>query len=190
MDVLLATGNPSKVEEYRYLLKGTPLNLRTLQEFSVPDVEEPFETFAENAQLKAENAMRHTGLPTLADDSGFCIAGLQGKPGVKSARFAQKQGGFHKAFRRLEESLGEEPSSAYFVCALAFSQPRQESVVFVGQIDGEVVFPPRGSQGLGYDPIFLPQGHQRTFGEMSMPEKHHNSHRQKAVQQFLEFFCK
>jgi XTP/dITP diphosphohydrolase len=135
-------------------------------------------TFQANAILKARAAASAAALPALADDSGLAVDALGGEPGVFSARWAGVDRDFAAAMRRLEERLqaagavGPEQRRAHFACVLALAFPDGKTLPFAGRVDGTVVWPPRGDRGFGYDPVFLPDGHARTFGEMSAEEKH------------------
>ncbi len=153
-------------------------------------------TFRDNAALKAEAAARASGEPALADDSGLCVDALDGAPGVQSARWAGDPRDFRAAMARIERELraghAPQPWQAHFVSVLALASPDGPTEIFEGRVDGDLVFPPRGTAGFGYDPIFRPDGHARTFGEMSAVEKHGIpadgslalSHRARAFQKF------
>ena len=198
--IVIATHNAGKLVEMRDLL--TPYGIRTLSaaELGLPEPEETGETFAANALLKARAAAQLSHRPAFADDSGLCIEALNGEPGIHSARYAQDAGGFDRAMQKLEEALTagqvEPPFKAHFGCALALAFPDDEAKIFEGQVFGELIFPPRGHLGFGYDPIFRPEGHERTFGEMTREEKHSIpangapglSHRARAFQLFAKTF--
>jgi XTP/dITP diphosphohydrolase len=146
-------------------------------ELSLPEPEETGESFAANALIKARAAAEGAGLPAVADDSGICVAALDGAPGIYSARWAGGGGAdFAPAMARIEAELrakaAQKPWRAWFVSALAIAWPDGHVETFEGRVDGDLVFPPRGRQGFGYDPCFLPDGYDRTFGEMSAEEKH------------------
>jgi XTP/dITP diphosphohydrolase len=138
-------------------------------------------TFRANAELKALAAAEGAGLPALADDSGLVVSVLGGAPGIRSARWAGPERDFNTALARVEEELGDsEDRSAYFLCALTLAWPDGHRETFEGRVDGTLVWPPRGSRGFGYDPIFLPEGETLTFGEMAPARKHAMSHRARA----------
>ncbi|MBL4618785.1 MAG: RdgB/HAM1 family non-canonical purine NTP pyrophosphatase, partial [Marinicaulis sp.] len=144
------------------------------------DPEETGLTFAENAILKAEAAATASNLPALADDSGLAVTALSGAPGIYSARWAGEPRDFTYAMEKVEKALkesGTEDYSARFICALCLAWPDGHKQVFEGEVCGRLVFPPRGNNGFGYDPIFMADGYDITFGEMDPDEKHSISHR-------------
>jgi XTP/dITP diphosphohydrolase len=170
-----ATHNKGKLRELRELLSPSGVGLVSAGELGLPEPEETGDTFVANALIKARAAAERSGLPALADDSGICVAGLDGAPGVYSARWADGAD-FAAAMARIEAALlakGEGPPwRAWFISALAIAWPDGHVETFEGRVDGDLVFPPRGAQGFGYDPCFRPDGHERTFGEMTAEEKH------------------
>jgi XTP/dITP diphosphohydrolase len=174
--LVVATHNPGKLWELRQLLEPHGVDAVSAGDLGVPEPEETETTFGGNALLKARAAAAATGLPSFADDSGLCVAALGGAPGVYSARWGGEMRDFAAAIRRVERELGERgaapPFAAHFVCALAVAWPDGHVEQFEGRVDGVLVFPPRGEKGFGYDPIFLPDGLERTFGEMMSAEKH------------------
>lgn len=194
--LVVATHNSGKLREMRELLAPYGLEAVSAGDLGLPEPEETGTTFTENATLKAEAAAAATGLPAFADDSGLCVAALEGAPGIFSARWAREAGSFDAGMGRIGAALMErgasEPWRAWFVSALALARPGCETIVVEGRVDGDLVFPPRGTLGFGYDPIFRPDGHARTFGEMSAEEKHGIpadgsralSHRARAFQDF------
>jgi XTP/dITP diphosphohydrolase len=147
--------------------------------------EETEDSFVGNAALKARAAATASGLPALADDSGLVVPALDGAPGIYSARWAGEDRDFAVAMRRVEAELGPRNPSAFFVCALALAWPDGQVESVEGRIEGSLVFPPRGTRGFGYDPIFLPAGRTLTFGEMDPNEKHAISHRADAFRQLV-----
>jgi XTP/dITP diphosphohydrolase len=186
--LVVASHNPGKVKEIRALI--APFGITTLgaAELSLAEPEETGTSFAENAALKAEAAMRASGLPALSDDSGLCVAALEGAPGIHSARWAGPAKDFRVAMRRVEEELkkkGTPDARAFFVCALALAAPGAETEIFEGRVFGALSFPPRGDKGFGYDPIFVPEGSRLTFGEMDPKAKHAISHRARAFAKFV-----
>ena len=188
MSLVVASHNPGKVREIRDLV--APHGLKTLgaAELGLPEPDETGTTFAENAILKAEAAARASGLPALSDDSGLVIDALGGAPGIYSARWAGPDKDFRIAFARIEEELKKSDSPdrrAHFVCALALAAPGEKTEVFEGRVFGSLTFPPRGDKGFGYDPIFLPEAHRFTFGEMNPDAKHAISHRARAFAKFV-----
>jgi XTP/dITP diphosphohydrolase len=181
---VLATRNAHKVEEVRRILAPYDVQLVSLSEFpDVPDVAETGATFADNALLKAEAVAKATGLLALADDSGLAVAALNGMPGVLSARWAGRHGDDVANLQLVLDQTADVPDErrgAAFVCAAAGVSPSGERLVVEGRVEGVLSRSPRGSNGFGYDPIFVPVGEQRTTAEMSAEEKDAISHRGKA----------
>ena len=194
--LVIATHNAGKLREMRALLAPYGVDAISAADLGLSEPEETGATFAANAIIKAEAAARATGLHAFADDSGLCVDALDGAPGIFSARWAKDHGGFPGAMAALRAALERqaagEPYRAHFTSALALSRPGEVAISVEGRIDGRLVFPPRGSLGFGYDPIFLPEGHDRTFGEKAPDEKHGLpadgsralSHRARAFQDF------
>lgn len=194
--LVIATHNAGKLREMRELLAPYGIEAVSAAELALAEPEETGATFAANAAIKAEAAFRATGLPAFADDSGLCVEALDGEPGIHSARFAQDAGGFAEAMealhRRLQDRRAPPPHRAHFVSALALARPSEPVLGVEDRVDGTLVFPPRGALGFGYDAIFQPDGHIRTFGEMAADEKHGVpadgsralSHRARAFQRF------
>ena len=181
--LVVASHNPGKVREIAALLE--PFQIETVSAAAL-ELEEPEETgatFAENAALKALAAARASGLMALADDSGLCVDALDGAPGLFSARWAGAEKDFSKAMGLIEEKLikagatAPEQRRAHFICALCLAWPDGHTELFEGTVDGTMVWPPRGTHGFGYDPVFQPRGHTITFGEMDPARKHAMSHR-------------
>jgi len=176
--VVIATHNPGKLKEIADLLAPYGVEAVSAGELQLAEPNETGVTFLENARIKAKAAARAAGLPALADDSGLAVAVLGGAPGIHSARWAGKDKDFARAMRLVEEKLyianakTQEERRAAFVAALCLAWPDGHEECFEGRVDGTLVWPPRGSQGFGYDPMFLPEGFDRTFGEMSAEEKH------------------
>ncbi|MEW5424538.1 RdgB/HAM1 family non-canonical purine NTP pyrophosphatase [Amorphus sp. 3PC139-8] len=177
-ELVVASHNAGKVREIRELLASFPISILSAGDLGLPEPEETGTTFAQNAQLKACAAAQASGKPALADDSGLSVNALDGAPGIYSARWAGPDKDFARAMRNVEEELRAkgatkpEARGAKFVCVLALAWPDDHVEIFPGEIAGTVIWPPRGTQGFGYDPIFLPEGFDRTFGEMSAEEKH------------------
>jgi XTP/dITP diphosphohydrolase len=176
--VVVATHNPGKLREMRELLAPYGIDAVSAGELGLAEPEETGTTFAENARIKAETAARATGLPAFADDSGLTVEALDGEPGIHSARLAGPDKDFARAMRTIEERLSlagamsPDKRKAAFVSALSLVWPDGHEESFEARVDGTLVWPPRGTAGFGYDPMFLPDGHARTFGEMSAEEKH------------------
>jgi len=180
--LVAATHNPGKAKEIDALLGGR-FEVAAAGSLGLPEPDETETTFAGNALLKARCAADAARLPALADDSGLSVRGLQGAPGVFSARWAGPDKDFGLAMRKVEERLDEVASDdrfAWFTCALALAWPDGPAVVVEGVVEGELVFPGRGDRGFGYDPIFVPAGGALTFGEMDPAEKDALSHRARA----------
>jgi XTP/dITP diphosphohydrolase len=194
--LVIATHNAGKLREFDELLR--PFNIAPLgaSALGLVEPEETGSTFDDNALLKARAAAQASGLVALSDDSGLCVEALDGAPGIYSARWAGATKDFGAAMARVESELkalaAARPWRASFVSVLALAWPDGADETFEGRVDGVLVFPPRGTAGFGYDPIFLPDGHDRTFGEMSSEEKHGIptdgslalSHRARAFQKF------
>lgn len=176
--LVVATHNDGKLRELRELLRPFGLDLTSAGELGLPEPEETGTTFAENARIKAQAAAEASGLPALADDSGLAVLALWGAPGIFSARWAGPGKDFAAAMQRIEDELhargAVEPPQrrAAFVAALCLARPGGELEEVEGFALGTLVWPPRGTKGFGYDPVFLPEGHDRTFGEMDSDEKH------------------
>ena len=179
----LATHNEGKLVEIAALVAPWGIAAEGAAALGVPEPEETGATFEENAVLKALAVARATGLPALADDSGLVVPALGGAPGIYSARWAGAARDFGTAMRRVEAELGTSGRAASFVAALALAWPDGHVEVFRGEVRGHLVFPPRGGRGFGYDPIFVPEGHAETFGEMDPDAKHRISHRARAFEQ-------
>ncbi len=182
MRLVAATHNPGKAREIEALLDGN-YRIVTAGSLNLPEPDETESTFAGNAMLKARHAAEASGEVALADDSGLSVAALDGAPGIFSARWAGPGKDFALAMKKVEERLEEVGATdrrAWFTSALAVAWPDGPCVVVEGRIDGDLVFPPRGDRGFGYDPIFRPEGSELTFGEMDPAEKDALSHRARA----------
>ena len=189
--LVIASHNAGKVTEIRALLGPFGVDPVSAGELDLPEPEETGTTFAENALLKAHAAAQGSGLPALADDSGLCVTGLGGAPGVYTADWAEMQsfeGGpgrdWYMAMGKVEGKLAEigpnVDRSAYFICTLALAWPDGHSEVFEGRVNGNLAWPPRGTMGFGYDPVFVPTDRTRSFAELDPAEKHAISHRAEA----------
>jgi XTP/dITP diphosphohydrolase len=187
--LVVASHNEGKVREIRDLLTPFGLELNSARELFLSEPEETGETFRANAELKALAAAKASGHPALADDSGLCVEALNGQPGIYSARWAGPQKDFDFAMEKIRLGLVEEgtlDTRAYFICGLALAWPDGHVEYFEGRVDGELVWPPRGDKGFGYDPMFVPNGHEETFGEMDSEKKHAMSHRADAFRQLVD----
>ena len=177
----IATHNAGKLVEIAELLRPYRIETVGAGALGLPEPEETGTTFEANARLKAEAAARASSLPALADDSGLAVAALGGAPGIYSARWAGPKKDFVAAMQRVERELANKPDRrAAFVAALALAWPDGHVEIFRGEVHGTLVFPPRGTHGFGYDPIFVPEGGHETFGEMTPAAKHAISHRARA----------
>jgi XTP/dITP diphosphohydrolase len=198
-ELVIATHNPGKLAELRELLAPFGIKAASAGELGLAEPEETGTTFRENARIKAAAAAAAAQRPAFADDSGLVVDALDGAPGIHSARWAGELKDFAAAMRRIEDELAArgavlpQDRKAHFVSALCVAWPDQHVEEFEGRIDGTLVWPPRGTAGFGYDPIFLPDGHARTFGEMTSDEKHGLpplgtglSHRARAFRQLAE----
>jgi XTP/dITP diphosphohydrolase len=173
--LVIATHNPGKLRELRDLVAAYGVEAVSAGELGLAEPDETGTSFRENARIKAVAATQASGLPAFADDSGLAIDALGGAPGIYSARWAGPDKDFDAAMQKIETMLREKNAAdrrAYFVSALCVAWPDGHLEEFEGRVDGTLVWPPRGTAGFGYDPIFLPHGHERTFGEMSADEKH------------------
>jgi XTP/dITP diphosphohydrolase len=176
--LVIATHNPGKLAEMRELLAPYGIDAISAGELGLPEPEETGTTFHDNARIKAEAAAKATGLPAFADDSGLAVDALNGDPGIYSARWAGPKKDFHFAMQTIDQKLREigantpEQRTGSFVSALCVAWPDGHLEDFEARVDGTLVWPPRGDKGFGYDPMFLPNGHNRTFGEMPSEEKH------------------
>jgi XTP/dITP diphosphohydrolase len=184
--LVVATHNPGKLREIAELIAPHDITAVSAGELGLPVPEEPAPDFTGNARIKALAAAQGAGLPALADDSGFCVAALRGAPGVHSARWAGPGRDFAGAMARVHREVGAaEDRRAWFVCTLCLAWPDRVSASYYGRVEGTLAWPPRGSRGFGYDPMFVPQGARETFGEMEPAAKHALSHRARAFAQFV-----
>ena len=196
--LVIATHNAGKLREMRRLLAPYGIEAVAAGDLGLGEPDETGDNFSANAAIKAEAAALATGLPAFADDSGFCVDALGGAPGIFSARWGRRAGSYEAAMEVVRQALlaarASPPYRAHFTSALTLARPGQATITTEGRVDGELVFPPRGTLGFGYDPIFLPNGRDRTFGEMPPEEKHGLptdgsqalSHRARAFQAFAK----
>ncbi|MBA2918511.1 RdgB/HAM1 family non-canonical purine NTP pyrophosphatase [Sphingomonas sp. MAH-20] len=184
--LVVASHNPGKVKEVAALLGPHGIEPVSAGSLGLPEPDETGTTFAANAELKALLAADLSGMPAIADDSGLCVEALGLEPGIFSARWAGPDKDFGLAMRLVEEHLEragpEAGRNAHFMCALAVAWPDGHLEAFEGRVDGTLVWPPRGNGGFGYDPMFVPNGYDQTFGEMDPDEKHRISHRAMAFE--------
>lgn len=185
--VVVASHNQGKIDEITQMLKPFKIEVLSAKALNLPDVEETGTTFQENAELKAVQLSEASNLPCLADDSGLCVDALGGRPGVYSARYAPNRD-FDKAMKMLVKELedcGNPDWSAHFSCVLALKIPGQACRFFEGRIDGKIIAEPSGTNGFGFDPIFQPEGFDKTFAHLTAAEKAKVSHRGRAFQKFI-----
>ncbi|MEP3889238.1 MAG: RdgB/HAM1 family non-canonical purine NTP pyrophosphatase [Hellea sp.] len=194
--IVVASHNEGKVREIRDLLAPFGVETVSAGELGLPEPEETEATFAGNAQLKAHAAADASGLPALSDDSGLAVDALNGDPGIYAARWAEKprcEGGgrdFDMAMWHVNDLIGDGVRTARFICALCLAYPSKdgtggEAHTYEGTVEGEIIWPPRGEKGFGYDPIFRAIGDAKTFAEIDPQEKHAKSHRADAFAKFL-----
>lgn len=190
--IVVASHNEGKVREIRDLLHPFGIETVSAAELSLPDVEETEVTFEGNAELKARAACMASGLPALSDDSGLAVDSLDGAPGIYSARWTEDEQGNRNwalGMQRVHDAMMEDADgvkTARFICALTLALPSGEAHTYLGKVEGEIVWPPRGDKGFGYDPIFQPLDHGQTFGEMNQDAKHAMSHRADAFTQLIK----
>ncbi len=184
--LLIATHNEGKVAEIAQMLSEHVANVISAASLNLPEPEETGSTFAENAILKARAAALNSGKISLADDSGLAVNALNGDPGIYSARWGGPNKDFKLAMQKVQDALENNADrSAYFVCVLALAWPDGHVETFEGRVTGTLIWPMRGTNGFGYDPIFVPDGHQKTFAEMDMQEKKSISHRRRAFDKLI-----
>jgi len=202
--LVIASHNPGKISEIAELLGPYGIETVSAAELDLPEPDEIGATFVDNADLKARQAADLAGLPALADDSGLCVDALDGRPGIHSARWAlvdpsvppaagpgevHGKRDFRLAMERVHDELEtkdpEAGRNAHFVCALCVCWPDGRAETFGGRVEGVLVWPPRGTRGFGYDPMFQPIGYDRTFGEMDPDEKYAISHRADAFRKLV-----
>jgi XTP/dITP diphosphohydrolase len=187
-ELIIASHNQGKIKEFKQILSPFGVTIYSADDFNLPEVEETGTTFIENAKLKAETLSALSGKPCLADDSGLCVNALNGQPGVYSARYAPNRD-FNKAMDKLIEEIKNKNTSdwsAYFACVLALKEPEKETKIFEGRVNGIITPSRKGESGFGFDPIFIPNGFNKTFAEMTSDEKSTISHRGQALKLFLQ----
>lgn len=194
--LIAATHNKGKVKELTDLFSDIGFTAISAADLGLPEPEETADTFRGNAELKALAAAKASGEPALADDSGLACDGLSGAPGIYSARWAGPEKDFRAAMQKVEDGLkaetsadGEVDKRASFVCVLSLAWPDGHVESFEGILRGQLVFPPRGNKGFGYDPIFVPEGETETFGEIDPAKKHAMSHRAIAFAKLKSFLA-
>jgi XTP/dITP diphosphohydrolase len=194
--LVIATHNPGKLAEMRELLMPYGIDAISAGELGLPEPDETGMSFRDNARIKAEAAAKAAGLPAFADDSGLAVDALDGAPGIYSARWAGPDKDFRRAMATIEQKINERGATtakqrhAHFVSALCVAWPDGHLEEFEARVNGTLVWPPRGDQGFGYDPMFLPDSQSRTFGEMSSEEKHSLPPRGKGLSHRARAFLK
>ena len=186
--IIFATHNEHKLTEVRAILEPLGYKVLSAGDLNLPDVEETGTTFKDNALLKAYEGYKHTSVPVLAEDTGLCIRALNGEPGVYTKRYAEQHGGFPKVFDVLAERMKDNPDkSAYFNCTMALVIDETRAEVFEGIFEGTILPSPQGDNGFGYDPVFVPNGYDKTVAELSDDEKNTISHRALALKKVATF---
>ena len=192
--LLIATHNSGKLEEFKYLLKDLDLKILSSKDLNLKEPNETENTFIGNARIKSKFSCFQSNLPSLSDDSGLQVHALGNKPGVYTADWAFDERGrdfkkaMHRVWNELSETKQSEPYTANFICTLVLTFPNGHEEIFEGSIHGIITWPMRGRDGHGYDPIFVPDGYERTFGEMKSSEKNKISHRSIALKKFISFY--
>lgn len=190
-ELVIASHNRGKIVEIGALLEPLGISVKSAGELGISEPEETGSTFIANADLKARHSAVMSGLPALADDSGLVVPAIAGAPGIYSARWAGEKKDFSMAFQRIKDELEKANAplntTAYFVCALSLCMPDGDCAPFEGRVYGTLTFPPRGTQGFGYDPIFIPDGYEQSFAEIPAEIKNKISHRASAFFKFLEY---
>lgn len=188
--ILFASHNAGKIAEIKQMLEPLGIEVISAAEVTFPDVEETGSTFTENSLLKSQTIAKELGIPCLADDSGLCVDALNGAPGVYSARYAPERD-FDKGIERLLKEMSESANksrAAHFACVVSLAWPDGRYKLFEGRVDGYIAEQKMpGSEGFGYDPVFVPQGYDRSFAQMSKEEKNNMSHRGRAMKKFKEY---
>lgn len=189
-EIIIATKNAGKVKEFEEFFAPYEITVKSLLDFeNLPDVEETGTTFEENAALKAEQITAHVQAPVLADDSGLMIDALDGRPGIYSARYAGEekndQANIDKVLDELQD-VPEEKRTARFICVLAIAEPGKETIFRTGYCEGKIASEQKGTNGFGYDPIFIPDGYDETLGQLAPEVKNQISHRKNALDQLKE----
>ena len=194
--IVVASHNTGKIKEIKNLLKPFKFKVYSALDFKIKEPKETGKTFIENSIIKAKAVSQKSNCIALADDSGLCINSLNGNPGIYSARWAGKNKDFGLAIKKIEEKLqvisstSKRNSRAHFCCALTLSYPSGRIISFQGKVYGHLEFPKRGLNGFGYDPIFVPEGYKKTFGEMNFNYKERISHRQIAFNKLKNYLIK
>lgn len=187
--LVFASHNKGKVKEIQTMLAPLDIEVLSADDLQLPDVAETGMTFEQNAEIKALAAAKESGLPALGDDSGLCIHALDNEPGLFSARYAKKCGGYPEAFADIAKRLADKADkTAHFECTMVLAFPNGVTHTYVGRVDGRIVSPQKGDYGFGYDPIFMPEGYTQTFAVLGDNIKNKISHRSRALAAFMDDF--
>lgn len=188
--IIVASHNQGKIKEFKELFSKYNIEILSANDVNLPDIKETGITFEENAVLKAVESAKAANLPVIADDSGLCVEALDGNPGVYTARYAIKENGerdFNFGMQKLLNELGNNPNrNAHFACIIALAYPDGKFETFEGKVEGKIAHKITGENGFGYDPIFIPNGYEKTFGELDINLKHKFSHRANALKKLIE----
>ena len=185
--IVIASHNPGKIREMLPFVKKLNSKIYFAKDFKLREPKEDGSNFAENALKKSRYVNNKTKKISIADDSGLVIPALQGKPGIFSSRWAGKKKDFNQAMKKVNSLLYKKKTNAYYISVLAISWNKKREKIFIGKIFGSIIWPPRGNLGFGYDPIFIPKGYNKTFGELSNKTKNNISHRVIAFKKLLNF---
>ena len=188
-DILFFSHNQKKIVEVKQIFKDSKIKVYDLNDFEkIKDPKETGVTFASNAKIKSKCGQELFKLPCFADDSGFCVEALKNNPGVKSKRFLEKFSNNKKAFEYIISNVVKKKNNkAFFITAISLTLKENHHIIFIGKISGTVSLEPKGVNGFGYDPIFIPENHTKTFAEMSLKEKNVISHRKIAITKLRSF---
>jgi len=185
--IVIASHNPGKIREMLPFVKKLNNKIYFAKDFKLKEPKEDGSNFIENALKKSRYVNNKTKKISIADDSGLVIPALQGKPGIFSSRWAGKKKDFNQAMKKVNSLLYKKKTNAYYISVLAISWNKKREKIFIGKIFGSIIWPPRGNLGFGYDPIFIPKGYNKTFGELSNKIKNNISHRVIAFKKLLNF---
>ena len=185
--IVIASHNPGKIKEMLPFVKKLNTKIYFAKDFKLKEPKEDGSNFIENALKKSRYVNNKTKKISIADDSGLVIPALQGKPGIFSSRWAGKKKDFNQAMKKVNSLLYKKKTNAYYISVLAISWNKKREKIFIGKIFGSIIWPPRGNLGFGYDPIFIPKGYNKTFGELSNKIKNNISHRVIAPKKLLNF---
>ena len=188
--IVIASHNSGKIKEMAFFLKKISVNILSAKDFNLSEPIENGKTFEENALIKARYVNKKVKKTSIADDSGLVIPILNGKPGIFSARWAGKNKNFDIAMKKLNNLIFKKKVNAYYISALAICWNNRKEKTFTGKIFGEIIWPPRGNLGFGYDPIFIPNSYNKTFGELKIKHKNRISHRAVVFKKFTTYLNK